>query len=84
MFEEFQYRNKAKKMNNTTSCDQFSRNKIELVHSGSDEMQIPTIDSSSLSYAMMPHNLNFAKTGKPKFFQRQNPLFNFPECSLKK
>ena len=85
MFEEMHFRNKVNKINNTTSSDHFSRNKFELIQSASDEMQIPTIDSSSLSYAMMPHNLNFTQKGKPKFFQRQNPsLFNFPECSLKK
>ena len=31
MFEELQYRNKVKKINNTTSSDHFSRNKIELI-----------------------------------------------------
>ena len=57
---------------------------MELVMSGSDENG-PTLDSSSLNFAMMPHNLNFSQQIRPlQLFKRQSvSSLNFPECGVK-
>jgi hypothetical protein len=69
MIEELNCRNYMKSYN-ASSTENMSRNKLDLIKSGSDELMPPTIDSSSLSFAMMPHNINFNKRSKPTQCQR--------------